>query len=310
MKAVFSFSLLVCAAACWAGFADLERDLQGADSWSDVREAIERHPLGDRDEIWADEARAFVESEDPDREAMARIKRLVSARAVAERVAGAPQAEKAADLAKRLKRTPEYADAGPDQRSNWLQRVLERVSEALSREPSAPQSRPADRIDGNGSFDWLITVAWILLVAVAVAGVGALLYYLRTVSWGGKRLRKRKAMLDDDEPVRHADEWLEEAERLEHEGRYREAVRCLYLACLMRIDESRIASFVRGQTNWEHCRRIMASPTKPPGLDFVPPTQAFDRIWYGGQDSSMEDVAAFKGTYGELCEHLGLRQPA
>lgn len=310
MKAVFSFSLLVCAALGWAGFADLERDLERAASPQDVREALARHPQGDGDATWAAEAQAFLATEDPDPETVERIKRLVSARAVAERAAGGEQGGKAAELAKRLKSTPEYADAGPDQRSNWLQRVLERVSDALSGQPSPPRNRPAQDSGGGGGFEWLVTVAWVLLVTVAVAGVGALFYFLRTVSWGGKRLRKRKAMLADDEPVRHADEWLEEANRLEREGRYREAVRCLYLACLMRLDESRVASFVRGQTNWEHCHRIMASPSKPPGLEFVPPTQAFDRIWYGGQKSGAEEIAEFRRTYNELCEHLGLRQPA
>jgi hypothetical protein len=116
-------------------------------------------------------------------------------------------------------------------------------------------------------------------------------------------------ILEDDEPERTADQWLLQAEKLEAEGKYREAVRCLYLACLVRYDDGRVARFRRHETNWEHLYRIEGSSLNP-GLDFRTPTQRFDKVWYGYQVNGPSDVQEFREVYQRLCDQLQLKTAA
>ncbi len=96
---------------------------------------------------------------------------------------------------------------------------------------------------------------------------------------------------------------------MESEGRYREAVRALYLACLLRFDEALVARFDRAQTNWEHLHRIEGSVRKPQGLDFRTPTSLFDRVWYGYQGKGRDEVNQFRQWYMGITESLQ-RSPA
>jgi hypothetical protein len=134
--------------------------------------------------------------------------------------------------------------------------------------------------------------------------IAFLVFALKRFVWSKRLERKAKALLDEDEPERTLDEWLELADRLERQGKYREAVRCLYLACLLKIDEARIARFERSQTNWEHLARIEASPARPSDLEFREPTRAFDNIWYGMRVNGSEDVMRFRAWYRQVTESV------
>ena len=80
-------------------------------------------------------------------------------------------------------------------------------------------------------------------------------------------------------------------------GEHRMAVRCLYLATLMRLDEAGVAEFRRWETNWEHLRRIQNSPSRPDDLDVSPLTRHFDLIGYGRICKGEMDVAEFREAY-------------
>jgi hypothetical protein len=144
-----------------------------------------------------------------------------------------------------------------------------------------------------------------LLIGLLVAAViFFLVLAFRHFSWKKTLKRKSSALLEEDEPERSADEWLRLAEGLSLQGRYREAVRCLYLACLLRIDEAKVARFIRSETNWEHLARIQASAKRPPSLDILAPTRAFDQIWYGHRVRGEADVDQFKIWYEEVVASL------
>ena len=196
-------------------------------------------------------------------------------------------------MAKSIKSNPLYRDPGVNDQSNWLSNALNRL-----RGLQWPHSKADDtEVRGAPGMGWIIPLMW----AILTAALCAFLYLVfRHVSWTKLQRRKVAALLDDDEPVLTVDEWLSKADGLTAEGRYREAVRCLYLACLLRIDEAGIARFDRGHTNWEHLQRIESSLKRPGGLEFRGPTQAFDRIWYGFQGEGRADVDRFRATYEEL----------
>lgn len=189
--------------------------------------------------------------------------------------------------------SPLYRDSGARSSSNWLSKALESIAEALrGRGQTDVPNLPNTNLGGLGQG--LIYLIWGLLGAAIVA---FLYFSLRHFSWRAKLKRRARAVLDDDEPDRTLDEWLKEADELERQGKYREAVRALYLASLMRFDEARIARFVRGETNWEHYRRIERNAQRLDGLDFREPTREFDRVWYGMDVRGASDVAMFRSWY-------------
>lgn len=189
--------------------------------------------------------------------------------------------------------SPIYRDSGARSSSNWLSRALESLMESLRgrNEPNLPQM-PNTGLGALGQG--LIYLIWGLLGAAILA---FLYFSLRHFTWRAKLKRKARAVLGDDEPDRTLDEWLQEADELERQGRYREAVRALYLASLMRFDEARVARFVRGETNWEHYRRIDQNAHRLDGFDFREPTREFDRVWYGMDVRGGSDVAMFRAWY-------------
>ncbi|MCC7433574.1 MAG: hypothetical protein IT363_02745 [Methanoregulaceae archaeon] len=226
------------------------------------------------------------------------IRQAVRDRAAAERATQGldPSYREAAQKEKRS--SPLYRDSGAREGSNWIAQAFEAIARWLQRDraPRAPNISPP-MFGGLGQG--LIYLVWGILIGL----LAVFLYFaFRHFSWRSQLRRKARAILDDDEPDYSLDEWLQKADELEAQGRYREAVRALYLACLIRFDEARIARFVRGETNWEHFRRVEQSPLRPDGLNFRPATLAFDRIWYGMEVRGRDDVQAFRTWYVEITE--------
>ena len=191
------------------------------------------------------------------------------------------------------------ADEGGD---NWVSRALERIRFNVN--PPTPKAPP--KFTGIDGLGFLVYVVWgVLAIVIALL----LFFAIRYFRWKINRQRalKSTAMLEDDEPERSLDEWLELSAQLESEGRFREAVRCLYVACLLRYDEHRVARFDRTQTNWEHYRRIQASPTNPKAFELLGLTTDFDHIWYGFRPTSAVEVQRFRASYQELTGLLANR---
>jgi hypothetical protein len=297
----FSLLLLLVAVAVAGPYTDLNQRLQAqtnpAKALRTIRDA--RRVLGPNPRL--DTAlRAAVEAEDDAsrKEAVNRAVAIVQLEAVAERVSPASDVQ---STIREIKAKPLYSDPGVKDQSNWLSNALERLRNLrFNWKPPESKVKTPPSIVG----DWLVYLMWTVL-AVLVAFFVWLV--LRHVKWKINLSRKATALLEEDEPERTVDEWLQRADQLAAEGRHREAVRCLYLACLLKFDEARVARFDRGQTNWEHLGRIQASARLPQGLDFLPATKSFDRVWYGKQVRGMEDVEAFRAWYSEISGALMAR---
>lgn len=215
-----------------------------------------------------------------------------------------PQSE-----SKKILANPLYSDRQERKDRNWLDRAGDRIGDRIIAWLSQFEFR---RPSGNmgfleGLMGGLNVFMWIVILVI----IGLVLYFvLRNVSGAAKRKRRVGGILEDDEPERTADQWLLQAERLESEGRYREAVRCLYLACLVRYDDGNVARFRRHETNWEHLYRIEASAANPREIDFRSTTQVFDKVWYGNQVNGVEDVRSFREVYQRLCSALQIKTAA
>ncbi|MBI3722175.1 MAG: DUF4129 domain-containing protein [Fimbriimonas ginsengisoli] len=268
-----------------ADFRTLSRRLEGAKTVEDAVRLVRSDPVAAKDGELLRKLREG-ESLPADR----RFEQLKSEIGLRARFEVDPLSTHAPALAAEIKRSPMYRGLQEKQSANWLAGALERFAKLFEFKKKPPNLN----MPNFGPLDWIIPIMWTLL------GFGVLFFlYLIARQFAINRSAKRKAraMLEEEEPERTLDEWLTMADQLEAEGRHREAVRCLYLACLLRFDEANVARFERSQTNWEHLRRIDASPRKPAGLDFRTPTRAFDDIWYGMRCKGWEDVAEFRSCY-------------
>lgn len=194
---------------------------------------------------------------------------------------------------------PIAATPGDDRiASSWLGRALSRLHPPKLRDtPDFPR--------GAGVGSWLTTLMWGLLAALGMLAVFLLARYVRLPG-----MKRKGKLVDDAEPERTADAWLEEANALIAQGHYREAVRGLYVAGLLRFDEAGVARFDRHQTNWEHLRRIEASPKRPGGTEVRDATGRFDRVWYGHLGATLDDAHLMRAWYDGLVRRLAEVKPA
>ncbi len=222
---------------------------------------------------------------------------------------GTGKVRDATAAAKDILESPIYVDRKQRKDRNWLDKVGDRLGDRILKwlsqfDFNAP--RP-----GGGFLSGLMGGLTVFMWVVVLAVIGLVLFFvLRNVSGAAKRKRRVGGILEDDEPERTADQWLEQADRLTAEGRHREAVRCLYLACLVRYDDGNVARFRRHETNWEHLYRIEGSARNPQDIDFRSTTQRFDKVWYGYQATGPQDVNDFKEVYKRLCVALQIKAAA
>lgn len=196
-------------------------------------------------------------------------------------------------LADEITKDPKYKEAPGAENESWLVTALKRLERLLRFQPPERSGPEAPSWIGG----WIFVVVWVLIAGIIIAlGVFAFRY----IRWTRQLKRKSRAVLEDEEPERTLDEWLGRADELAAAGKYREAVRALYVSCLLKMDEARIARFDRSETNWEHLSRIHASSRRPEGLDFLPTTKAFDRIWYGHQTKGAQDFEEFRNWYAQV----------
>ena len=195
--------------------------------------------------------------------------------------------------------TTSYKDLGEKQTSNWMGAAFERLGRWLASLFDRDEQAKSGEQGGGLNIGWLKPTIWTIL---GIAVLLLLTLAIKHFSWNATLRRKAKLMLTEDEPERTLDEWLERANQLENEGHFREAVRCLYLACLLKFDEARIARFIRAETNWEHLQRINMSSTKPESLQFLSATKLFDKVWYGQVVRGSTDASEMRGYYLQVSE--------
>ncbi len=197
-------------------------------------------------------------------------------------------------------KTPAVGPPPGDERiaSSWLGRALSRF-----RMPEFDNDKAIPTPSGGGVGSWVTTLMWSVIAALGAWAVFALTRYARLPR------RRKSPLVDPEEPLRSSDAWLEEANALIAQGKYRDAVRGLYVAGLMRFDEAGVARFDRHQTNWEHLHRIEASPKTPAETDTRTATGRFDRVWYGHLPATLDDATAMRAWYDRLVGKLAEARP-
>lgn len=132
----------------------------------------------------------------------------------------------------------------------------------------------------------------------AVIAVGGLLLILLLSYWLRRLLGEMLGGRDGNDPLALGDalpasaaQARSQASLLAESGNYREAVRRLYLAALLRLRERELIRFESSQTN----REVLAGiPRSSPARGHLEPVvETFDRVWYGVQEPDAQTFAAY-----------------
>ncbi|WP_298405292.1 DUF4129 domain-containing protein [uncultured Chloroflexus sp.] len=171
----------------------------------------------------------------------------------------------------------------------WLTRFLNWLFDLLDQLTPNPPDVPAP--DGPPANPVVFTpLVWTILGIAAALIVGLLFFWVRGVR---RTLRApvKTPVADGDDPVTYS-----EAQRLAAEARRvgdrRSAVRYLYLAALLWLDEQGLLGYERSLTNREHLHRLQ---NQPPVRDLLAPVVAtFDAVWYGFQPIDDQAFARYE----------------
>lgn len=208
---------------------------------------------------------------------------LVAARliALADTLAQPPSAappDAAARLRAILARPP-FARAAPQMPQwwadfwSWLGRAIEALLRPVASTP--PEVATA--------------TAWIVAIGGALLLAGVLLYLLLGLRRGVARTaRAAPPGPEDGLTARGA---FDQAGDLARAGDSRSAVRYLYLAALLWLDERDLLRYDRALTNREYLDRVRDNPALQRRL--APIVATFDRVWYGHAPLSREELAQF-----------------
>jgi hypothetical protein len=209
--------------------------------------------------------------------------------ALAEALAERPAAEAPADADARLRQVlarGEFADAAPNPLQAAIDEALAGVRAWLRSWLPEAQVGP---VRGPRAEDLRLSLA--IAGALIVLGVVGLLVAGVRANLGPRSVAAPAA------PVRAVtwEEAMAEAARLAQSGRYREAIRALYVATMLRGDALGQLRFDRALTN----RELLATARARGGAALAdrlrPLVERFDRLWYGGASGSAAEYEELRG---------------
>lgn len=214
----------------------------------------------------------------------------------------APVVADVSQAAKQERNKAEYYDPGQKSQSNWvgkgtegLRNWIDSLREDWSRREMPEMGGPSPDFAVPDAFVTFVRV--LVMLAVAALVIILVIYLLKTY-YRPMAMRSRAALISEEEALRSEDEWLNQARELMAAGQHRDAIRCLYVAMLLRAQEAGHLKFVRTDTNWEHYRRFFARSGTL--FDLRPATSEFDYFWYGERPAGPDESGWFLKQYQEF----------
>ena len=209
-----------------------------------------------------------------------------------------------AEDAKVILASDEFKDAasGKSSRSpleKWLAEKLQKFAEWLGK-----LFGRMPRGDGRGLEGFALTMRLFLyfLGGVLAIVVGWQVYKLaREGAWIKSRKKKVSTTSEADLIADEIVDPLADASLAEERGDLREAVRLVYIATLRLLRERGWIALEANRTNWEY-QRLLARRSRESAALLRPSTVAFDRIWYGERDATVEDLQTARESYRALSE--------
>lgn len=128
---------------------------------------------------------------------------------------------------------------------------------------------------------------WIIVVGLAVLLVGLIAHIVWTFAQAMKGTARPRSMKLTRKKLTTPEDMEQAAESAEAQGDFIGAVRCLFHACLLRIQRAEKKTLRKGITNREILRRYRKSPLFDPLRHFV---EVIDTKWYGHEICQREDL--------------------
>ncbi len=164
----------------------------------------------------------------------------------------------------------------------------------------APRPTPTERLPdlqipriGIDAIRFALVVAGGIGVMALIVALGPTLFRLFAA-----RRRNMSRNADADAEAATSAEAVARAQQASAIQDYRLAMRMLYLACLLKLDESGALRYDRTQTNREYVRQVAGQPALASALQ--PVVETFDDAWYGFRLITPQGYAAFESRVREL----------
>lgn len=170
---------------------------------------------------------------------------------------------------------PPFTETATD---NWLQSLVRAIEEFLAR---------LFNNTAQGVFD----ARDLLVVLGVLAVVVVLVYFLRNLR---RNLVPEQALPPAlmERDARTSAEAFDNAQRFINEGDYRSAVRQLYLATLLILDQRGRVKYDPTLTNREYLKQAAKDPRTTTALQ--PIVETFDRTWYGFEPITPQDFDDYR----------------
>jgi len=146
---------------------------------------------------------------------------------------------------------------------------------------------------------WLFIVLGLFLLLLVVV----YLVVMRGKRRAPKKARDGPAEEGAIDPRERAPEaHLDDAALLARDGRFRDALRSLYLATLVALDRRRVITFDPSRTNWHYLRQL---PRDDRRADFSRFTRLFDHKWYGEEATTEDDYRECRALADRIVAEAG-----
>jgi hypothetical protein len=180
------------------------------------------------------------------------------------------------------------ADISPRERLlEWLDGLLHRIFAG------------AARIGEH--MPWLV---WALCLLLLAAILTALIWFLIRQQRNARvRLTPDLAPAPDAPSAREWQLWLQDAQTMAAQDRWREAVHFVYWAAIAKLESLRLWPADRARTPREYLHLLAAGDARQSSLTAL--THSFEHIWYGGRAAASADYQAAL----ELAASLGVKTP-
>lgn len=182
---------------------------------------------------------------------------------------------------------PEFLEAQP----TWWQRIQRVVFDFIGRVIEAMAG------DGRGSIIGTVTIVVVVL---------ALLYLIvrltRTV-----RVDPRLVDVTGSALGRSSADWAADAQACEASEQWRDAVRCRYRELLAALAGAGLLAEVAGRTSGEY-RTAFAADVPDAAPAFGDVTRRFEAAWYSHDETTADDVEAFRQAASRTLEAAGVRR--
>ncbi len=192
-----------------------------------------------------------------------------------------------------------------DRSASWLTRFLDWLLEGLTN--LIPDFPDVPVAPGLSNPSQITPIVWGILAITALL-FGGLIFF-----WARNMRRALRPVIQLAKPDAEADpvtfsEAQQMAEAARRAGDRRNAVRYLYLAVLLWLDEQKLLSFQRELTNREYLSRLRDQP--PLYAQLTPIIATFEAVWYGLQTIDEHAFRAYEQQVATLIGQTGTRYEA